>query len=80
MSTDNVLMQNTEVEREGGEMDFTDKAVFGQLTGAGVGVGGTVAWVVECRCREMTRVGGRGWEGDGGSKEVEAVRERSSLS
>lgn len=56
MNTDIVLMHNTDVERreEDREMDFTDKAVFGQQTGE------TAAWAVECRQREMTIVGEEG--------------------
>lgn len=70
MNTDIVLMHNTDMEREGGrhrEMDFSDKAVFGQQMGE------TAAWAAEWRRREMTGVGEEG-------KSVGAVKERSSLS
>lgn len=53
MNTDDVLMRNTDVEKRGrktGEMDFTDRAVFGQQMGE------TAASVDEER--EMTGVGG----------------------
>lgn len=49
-------------------MDFTDRAVFGRQTGGG---GGTAAWAVECRRRELTMVGEEGKGGghvSGGSK------------
>ena len=64
MNTDNVLMHNTDMEREGGdsggktEMDLTDKTVFGQQMGK------TVAWVVECRRRDSKS--GKGGEGQRG--------------
>lgn len=62
MSTDDVLMHNTGMEREmgeveaaeggrEGEMDSTDKAVSGQQMGE------TAVGAVECRRRRMTRMG-----------------------
>lgn len=58
------------IRKEDTEMDFTDKAVFGQQMGGKRQRG-------LCRWREMTRVGE---EGKGGvSVEVWAVKEWSSL-
>lgn len=63
------------IRKEDTEMDFTDKAVFGQQMGRNCGVG---CGVQTEREREMTRVGE---EGKGGvSMEVGAAKEWSSLS
>lgn len=66
MNTDIVLMHNTDMEREGGrhrEMDFSDKAVFGQQMGE------TAAWAAEWRRREMSGRRGEEQYVGGGSEE-----------
>lgn len=66
MNTDNVLMRNTDVEKRGrktGEMDFTDRAVFGQQMGE------TAASVDEERDE-----GERGGEGGRGSSVFPELR------